>query len=76
MNPYFSCVSPLDGETRFFILFLFFLFEKKPFKKKMVFGVATYFCYFFKGDSLFRKKHVHEKLSSNSKVMLPIGKVR
>ena len=39
---YFSRASIFDDET----LFLFFL-KKKNHLKKIVFGVTTYFCYFF-----------------------------
>ena len=50
MDPYFSRVSQLDGETLFFFFFLF----EKPFKK-MVFGVAAYFSFFLRENKINHK---------------------
>ena len=70
----------LKGETHFFILFD----EKLIFKKRL--GVATYFCFIFKGkpnkkenpkcNSLFGKKKVYKKPTLGSRVRLLIGKVQ
>ena len=80
MDPRFSHAFPLDGVTRFFILFSENLFFFKGL------GVVTYLCFIFLRENKIRKKTlsvtaylekiVYGKPKSGPKVRLPIGKVQ
>ena len=51
-----TCASPLDGRDSLFVVLLENHFKKKkPFFKKR-FGVATYFCFYFKREKQNKKE--------------------